>query len=171
MNYRHMVAVSLFACIAAGCSLTPKDQAAEGADQTSPDHANTELMEVPASSKPPLEAEETLIVLNQPGKDAASVKTPKRVEFVFSSDDKSLIDSHSTTVVNASYTPESGPVSYAPSYSERPVPARGETQETVVAELGQPPHRLPGNAGNEVWDYGTFRVFFQNEKVAFTRVW
>ncbi|OED40002.1 hypothetical protein AB833_12470 [Chromatiales bacterium (ex Bugula neritina AB1)] len=59
----------------------------------------------------------------------------------------------------------------APSYPERPVPLRGEDRETVLQTVGQPAARQAGIGDTEVWDYGTFRVFFRGDKVAFTRVW
>ena len=59
----------------------------------------------------------------------------------------------------------------APTYPGRPVPTKGTSKQEVLASIGAPPSKLPGTAGAEVWDYGTFRVFFKNDKVAFTNVW
>ena len=62
-------------------------------------------------------------------------------------------------------------VDLAPTYPDRPVPVRGTSKQEVLATIGSPPSKLPGTSGDEVWDYGTFRVFFNQEVVAFTRVW
>lgn len=62
-------------------------------------------------------------------------------------------------------------VNLAPSYPERPVPRQGSDRKAVVEALGEPARRLSGTGNSEVWDYGTFRVFFKGETVAFTRVW
>ncbi len=63
------------------------------------------------------------------------------------------------------------PNTLAPTYPGRPVPTKGTSKQEVLASIGAPPSKLPGTAGSEVWDYGTFRVFFKNDKVAFTNVW
>ncbi len=65
--------------------------------------------------------------------------------------------------------PES--VNLAPSYPERPVPRIGADRKSVVEALGEPARRIAGSGDAEVWDYGTFRVFFKGDNVAFTRVW
>lgn len=59
----------------------------------------------------------------------------------------------------------------APTYPDRPIPGKGTTRQEVLATIGSPPSKLPGTAGSEVWDYGTFRVFFKQDIVAFTSVW
>jgi len=64
-----------------------------------------------------------------------------------------------------------GSVNLAPSYSERWVPATGASRQTVLEKAGTPTRKQFGTNNAEVWDYGTFRVFFYGEKVAFTRVW
>jgi hypothetical protein len=69
-------------------------------------------------------------------------------------------------------TPVSDGVRMAPSYPERPVPPRG-THRTVVLEMfGHPAIALTdADTGSDVWDYGTFRVFFVDDEVEFARVW
>jgi hypothetical protein len=71
---------------------------------------------------------------------------------------------------NAMALPTDGSVRLAPSYPERPVPQIGDSREYVLNYYGEPARTLYSNDA-EVWDYGTFRVFLQNDKVAFSRVW
>ena len=59
----------------------------------------------------------------------------------------------------------------APTYPDRPVPVKGTSKQEVLATIGTPPSKLPGTSGSEAWDYGTFRVFFKHDVVAFTSVW
>lgn len=63
-------------------------------------------------------------------------------------------------------------VRLAPHYPERPVPPRGTHRSVVLEMFGSPAITLTdaGN-GSDVWDYGTFRVFFVNDEVKFARVW
>ncbi len=70
-----------------------------------------------------------------------------------------------------SYSPEfSADPRFAPTYPDRPVPSRGMTQSEVLAVAGEPANKMAG-IGSQVWDYGTYRVFFSQDEVAFTRVW
>lgn len=73
---------------------------------------------------------------------------------------------------NAMALPTDGSVRLAPSYPERPVPQIGDSSQHVLGYYGAPAKKIRSkNAGAEVWDYGTFRVFMQDDKVAFSRVW
>ena len=73
---------------------------------------------------------------------------------------------------NAMALPTDGSVRLAPSYPERPVPQIGDSSQHVLGYYGAPAKKISSrNAGAEVWDYGTFRVFMQDNKVAFSRVW
>lgn len=68
--------------------------------------------------------------------------------------------------------PTDGSVRLAPSYPERPVPQIGDSSQLVLSYYGSPAKKIAGNnQGTEVWDYGTFRLFMHNDKVAFSRVW
>lgn len=68
--------------------------------------------------------------------------------------------------------PADGSVRLAPSYPERPVPQIGDSSQLVLNYYGSPAKKINGNnAGVEVWDYGTFRLLMQDDKVAFSRVW
>ncbi len=62
-------------------------------------------------------------------------------------------------------------VNLAPSYPDRPIPQRGEDRQQVLDTVGKPAAKQAGIGDSEVWDYGTFRVFFKGDTVAFTRVW
>lgn len=74
--------------------------------------------------------------------------------------------------VSLRYEPvtESGPTRFAPTYPDRPVPQRGMKKQEVLAAVGSPANQMTGN-GSEIWDYGTYRVFFSGDVVSFTRVW
>ncbi len=63
-------------------------------------------------------------------------------------------------------------VQMAPSNTERAVPPRG-THRSVVLEMFGNPAIVLTDAENtsDIWDYGTFRVFFVNDEVEFARVW
>lgn len=68
--------------------------------------------------------------------------------------------------------PTDGSVRLAPSYPGRPVPQIGDSSQHVLNYFGAPAKKMSGaNDGTEVWDYGTFRLLIQNDKVAFSRVW
>ncbi len=161
MNYRHMVLASLIASVTAGCSLFQKDQPNDAADQVIPETTRVDLIELKASSRAQVPAAH----LSNETASQAPLITRKRVEFLIGGQDINKESAGSIT------TAASGPVNRAPSYPGRPVPSHGASKELVLSELGQPPHKIPGKGGSEVWDYGTFRVFFQYEKVAFTKVW
>ena len=63
-------------------------------------------------------------------------------------------------------------VRMAPSYPERPVPPRGTHRSVVLEMFGSPAITLTdAENGSDVWDYGTFRVFFVDDEVEFARVW
>jgi len=73
---------------------------------------------------------------------------------------------------NAMALPTDGSVKLAPSYPERPVPQIGDSSQLVLSYYGAPATKISSdNEGAEVWDYGTFRLFIHNDKVAFSRVW
>ena len=67
--------------------------------------------------------------------------------------------------------PTDGSVRLAPSYPERPVPQVGDSSRDVLSFYGAPAKKISSNNGAEVWDYGTFRLFMQDDKVVFSRVW
>lgn len=163
MNYQKPILAGLFAGLIASCSLLPKDQQTATVDVAAQNVTldRLDLVEVTASSSmqaPAARMLRTEKIVSTPGNVPR-----KRVELVFDYPDATK----SSTAVSL----DSGPTNLAPSYSERPIPEHGASKADVLADLGQPPLRIPGSAGAEVWDYGTFRVFFQNEAVAFTRVW
>ncbi len=63
-------------------------------------------------------------------------------------------------------------VRMAPSYPERPVPPRGTHRSVVLEMFGHPAVALTdADNGSDVWDYGTFRIFFVDDEVEFARVW
>jgi len=73
---------------------------------------------------------------------------------------------------NVMALPTDGSVRLAPSYPERPVPQVGDSTEYVLSFYGAPAKKISSkNDGAEVWDYGTFRLFMHDNKVAFSRVW
>lgn len=73
---------------------------------------------------------------------------------------------------NAMALPADGSVRLAPSYPERPVPQVGDSSQFVLSYYGTPAKKITtNNAGAEMWDYGTFRLFMQDNQVAFSRVW
>jgi len=72
---------------------------------------------------------------------------------------------------NALALPTDGSVRLAPSYPERPVPQVGDSSQQVLGFYGSPSRKIDSNNGTEVWDYGTFRLFMRDNKVAFSRVW
>jgi len=63
-------------------------------------------------------------------------------------------------------------VRLAPSHAERPVPPRGTHRSVVLQMFGNPAIKLKdASRGSDVWDYGTFRVFFVDDEVQFARPW
>jgi len=73
---------------------------------------------------------------------------------------------------NVMALPNDSNVRLAPTYPERPVPQVGDSTQHVLSFYGAPAKKISSkNAGAEVWDYGTFRLFMQDDKVAFSRVW
>lgn len=163
MNYRNLLITCVVTGIVASCSLNPKDDSSPALpDITQTDRAD--LIEVNASLKPP---EPSASFRPAAVTETQPVVTRRRIEFTIGDE-----GSAEATRPIADYSDNTGgPLKLAPSYPERPVPTRGMSRDMVVADLGQPAKRLAGNAGSEVWDYGTFRVFFHGEQVAFTKVW
>ncbi len=167
MNYRRLIAASLLTGLCASCSLFQTDEPAIDALETDA----TDRVEVAATSKvlaptrsisPSINLRPTI---GETESDAPLV-TARRVEFVIG--DEGAIASNRST---ENHAPDSGPIAQAPHYPERPVPARGAFKATVASDHGQPANKISGQSGSEVWDYGTFRVFFHNEQVAFTKPW
>lgn len=169
MNYRNLLIASLITGTVASCSMNPKNDTSSAVPDIS-DSNRADLIEINASLKPP--AASTDFRPASVTKPQTNI-TRRRVEFTIGdegpiSESQPVSASRSDTGFSGA---TSGPTKLAPSYPQRPVPAYGMTRQTVVATHGQPANRLAGTAGSEVWDYGTFRVFFQNDNVAFTKVW
>lgn len=165
MNYRTLLITCLAAGIVASCSQSPKKEFSPAVpDISKTDRSN--LIEVNASIQPPAPSagfRPAPVTAPEP------VVTRRRVEFTIGDEGPAPAPATRST---ANYSENSdGPLKLAPSYEDRPVPTRGMSRDMVVADLGQPANRLAGSAGSEVWDYGTLRVFFHNEAVAFTKVW
>lgn len=174
MNYRNIMAVSLLTGLCASCSLFQADEPVT----TEFENDATDRVEVAATAKmfaPTRSISPSINLAPQPtlGSDTAKppVVTKRRVEFVIG--DEGAVTQMATASNSSSrqYTPDTGPIALAPSYPERPVPARGAFKSVVASDLGQPAKKISGQSGSEIWDYGTFRVFFQHEQVAFTKVW
>lgn len=174
MNYRNIIAAGLLTGLSAGCSIF---QAEEPAIAELENDA-TDRVEVAATSKlfaPTRSISPSIELAPKPtfgdAPAVAPVVTKRRVEFVIG--DEGAVTQMATASNNSArqFTPDTGPIALAPSYPERPVPTRGAFKSVVASDLGQPAHKIAGQAGSEIWDYGTFRVFFQHEKVAFTKVW
>jgi len=76
------------------------------------------------------------------------------------------------STTNALALPTDGSVRLAPTYPERPVPQIGDSSQRVLSYYGEPAKKInSASSGAEVWDYGTFRLFMHNDRVAFSRVW
>jgi hypothetical protein len=88
--------------------------------------------------------------------------------FTFGND--APLDTLSDATGATSYVRGSKPNRLAPTYPDRPIPARGMNMQQVLAAVGEPATRMTGSK-SEVWDYGTYRVMFTDDKVAFTQVW
>ncbi|MEM7260308.1 MAG: hypothetical protein AAF404_23290, partial [Pseudomonadota bacterium] len=84
--------------------------------------------------------------------------------------DESPVAQRSAIQVAPRIGTHNGQTRFAPTYPDRPVPERGMVKTDVLAAVGEPANRMTGN-GSEVWDYGTYRVFFSADEVAFTSVW
>lgn len=166
MNYRNLLIASLVSGVVASCSLNPKDETSSVVPDIS-ETDRSDLIEVNASLRPPAPSTG---FRPAPVAELKPVITHRRVEFTIG-DEGPASSSRTQARFVAEPDYSSGPMKLAPSYPERPVPARGMSRDMVVADLGQPANRLAGTASSEVWDYGTFRVFFHQDQVAFTKVW
>ena len=174
MNYRRLIAASLLTGLCASCSLFQTDEPAIDALETDA----TDRVEVAATSKvlaPTRSISPSINLKPQPhlGETASDTQlvTTRRVEFVIGDEGAVAKQAAASNRPIENHAADSGPIARAPHYPERPVPARGAFKTAVASDHGQPANKISGQSGSEIWDYGTFRVFFHNEQVAFTKPW
>lgn len=137
------------------------------------DNAPMPVVELNASTKPPGVEDQRPIKLPLMATTATENPVVTQESFEFGNDAplaEGSVTAPATTRVTRAFTTASGSPRFAPTYPDRPIPSRGMMMDDVLASVGEPANRMTGN-GSEVWDYGTYRVFFSADEVAFTSVW
>lgn len=169
-----MVVAGVMAFLLMGCSQKSDTSAVDAnaglVEVTQPDTAKPDsntLIELSASTKPLQVADHRPLKIPE-----ITYQLDTSSQTFEIGNDAPLDESSGTRSVALRYRPVnvSGPARFAPTYPERPVPQRGMKKQEVLAAVGTPANQMAGS-GTEIWDYGTYRVFFSDDVVAFTRVW